>query len=65
MGLAATGLAGEKDARAGPEEGKRLVLGHVSCPRPRSRRQGLCLQAQSYKSHSRTLGVIPAKAGIQ
>ncbi len=29
MGLAAAGLAGEKDARAGPEQGKRLVLGHA------------------------------------
>ena len=29
MGLAAAWLAGEKDARAGPEQGKRLVLGHA------------------------------------
>jgi hypothetical protein len=65
MGLATAGLAGEEDARACLEQGKRLVLGHAICPRPRSRRQGLCPQAQSYKSHSHTLGVIPAKAGIQ
>ena len=36
VGLAAARLAGEKDARAGPEQGQRLVLGHaiydVSCP---------------------------------
>ena len=29
VGLAAAWLAGEKDARAGPEQGKRLVLGHA------------------------------------
>jgi hypothetical protein len=29
MGLAAAGLAGEKNARPGPEQGKRLVLGHA------------------------------------
>jgi hypothetical protein len=32
MGLAAAWLPGEKDARAGPEQGKRLVLGHASNP---------------------------------
>ena len=31
MGLAAAGLAGEEDARAGPEQGKGLVLGHAIC----------------------------------
>ena len=32
MGLAAAWLAGEEDARAGPEQGKRLVLGHAIYP---------------------------------
>jgi hypothetical protein len=31
MGLAAAWLAGEEDARAGPEQSKRLVLGHAIC----------------------------------